>query len=107
MAAVEVEKLVKDEEELECLGGDQEGIMNFSDFLLAELTWIDLGFFIYLQHSVIYQDDLLVGHVYFACFRHRSNCIPIKGVTPGSSEFNRGLNVKFQGKGKFVVEHVK
>ena len=27
--------------------------------------------------------------------------------TPGSSEFNRGLNVKFQGKGKFVVEHVK
>ena len=28
-------------------------------------------------------------------------------ITPGSSEFNRGLNVKFQGKGKFVVEHVK
>ena len=27
--------------------------------------------------------------------------------TPGSSEFNQGLNVKFQGKGKFVVEHVK
>ena len=41
---------------------------------------------------------------------HYTNLVATKywaPYTPGSSEFNRGLNVKFQGKGKFVVEHVK
>ena len=48
MAAVEVEMPLKAKEELKRLGGDWEGIMNFADFLLVKLTWIDTGFFTYL-----------------------------------------------------------
>ena len=48
MAASEVEKPLK-EKELECLRGDQEGILNFADFLPVELTWINIDFFIHLQ----------------------------------------------------------
>ena len=41
MAAPEVKRLVK--EESEGLRDDQEGIINLSKFLPAELTWADTG----------------------------------------------------------------
>ena len=46
--------------------------------------------------TLLYLEENAVLYIIFHC-----------EYTPGSSEFNRGLNVKFQGKGKFVVEHVK
>ena len=50
--------------------------MNFADLLPVELTWINRLF--YLSVAFVY---VSVGHVYFECAWHRSNGIPIKGVS--------------------------
>ena len=52
--------------------------MDFTDFLLVELTGINTDFF-NLSVALVY---VIVGHMYFVvfCVRYRSNSIPIKGV---------------------------